>query len=92
MYKRQVHGSDANDADDIRIGLGLFYFPAHVRSTIGRRPASLVRGVDNYGHWDADPVPSADRDAVVYAHVKAAGERYTDPQYDQELAREKATN
>ena len=91
-HERIVHGSDANDTDDIRIGLGLFYFPAHVRSTIGRRPASLVRGVDNYGHWDADPVPSAERDAVVYAHVKAAGERYTDPQYDQESAREKATN
>ena len=90
-HERIVHGSDANDTDDIRIGLGLFYFPAHVRSTIGRRPASLVRGVDNYGHWDADPVPSVDRDAVVYAHVKAAGERYTDPQYDQESAREKVT-
>ena len=90
-HERIVHGSDANDTDDIRIGLGLFYFPAHVRSTIGRRPASLVRGVDKYGHWDADPVPSVDRDAVVYAHVKAAGERYTDPQYDQESAREKVT-
>ena len=30
-------------------------------------------------------------DADVYAHVKAAGERYTDPQYDQESAREKVT-
>ena len=90
-HERIVHGSDANDTDDIRIGLGLFYFPAHVRSTIGRRPASLVRGVDKYGHWDADPVPSVDRDADVYAHVKAAGERYTDPQYDQESAREKVT-
>ncbi|MEC8532153.1 MAG: phytanoyl-CoA dioxygenase family protein, partial [Pseudomonadota bacterium] len=90
-HERIVHGSDANDTDDIRIGLGLFYFPAHVRSTIGRRPAALVRGVDKYGHWDADPVPSVDRDAVVYAHVKAAGERYTDPQYDQESAREKVT-
>ena len=75
----------------MRIGVGIFYFPAHVRSTIGRRPASLVRGVDDYGHWDADPVPASDRDAEVYSHVKAAGERYIDPQYAQEAAREDTT-
>ena len=65
----------------------LFYFPAHVRSTIGRRPASLVRGVDEHGHWDADPVPEEDRDEKVLAHVREAGERYVDPQYTQEAAR-----
>jgi len=90
-HERIVHGSDANDTDDMRIGVAFFYFPAHVRSTIGRRPASLVRGVDEHGHWDADPVPKEDRDAAVYAHVKAAGERYVDPQYAQEAIREDAT-
>ena len=90
-HERIVHGSDANDTDDMRIGVAFFYFPAHVRSTIGRRPASLVRGVDENGHWDADPVPKEDRDAAVYAHVKAAGERYVDPQYAQEAIREDAT-
>tara|TARA_Y100001934_G_C12248739_1_gene724007 strand:- start:437 stop:1267 length:831 start_codon:yes stop_codon:yes gene_type:complete len=89
-HERIVHGSNPNETDAMRIGVGIFYFPAHVRSTIGRRPASLVRGVDEYGYWDADPVPTEDRDAAVYAHVKAAGERYVDPQYAQEALREGA--
>jgi hypothetical protein len=71
----------------MRIGVGIFYFPAHVRSTIGRRSASLVRGFDEHGHWDADPVPTTDRDAKVYELVRAAGERYIDPQFAQEAAR-----
>jgi len=82
-----VHGSAANNTDSMRIGVGIFHFPAHVRSTIGRRSASLVRGVDNHGHWDADPIPTKDRDAEVYAHVRAAGERYVDPQFTQEPVR-----
>jgi ectoine hydroxylase-related dioxygenase (phytanoyl-CoA dioxygenase family) len=86
-HERIIHGSAANNTDAMRIGIGIFYFPTHVRSTIGRRSASLVRGVDEYGHWDADPVPTKDRDAEVYAHVVAAGERYVDPQFKQEAER-----
>ncbi|PPR10060.1 MAG: hypothetical protein CFH41_02115 [Alphaproteobacteria bacterium MarineAlpha11_Bin1] len=90
-HERIVHGSNPNETEHMRIGLGIFYFPSYVRSTIGRRPASLVRGVDEYGHWDVDPVPETDRDEKVYAHVKAAGDRYVDPQYAQEALREDAT-
>jgi len=87
-HERIVHGSAANATDAMRIGVAIFYFPTHVKSTIGRRSASLVRGVDDYGHWDPDPVPTSDRDAEILAHVRAAGERYTDPQFAQEAARE----
>lgn len=83
-HERIVHGSPPNSTDRTRIGLAFFYFPAHVRSTIGRRPASLVRGADRYGYWDADPVPQTDRDAAVLAHIREASERYVDPQYAQE--------
>jgi len=83
-HERIVHGSAANDTDAMRVGLGIFYFPAHVKSTLGRRPADLVRGVDEWGHWDADPTPTEDRDERVLAHVREAGKRYTDPQYRQE--------
>ena len=86
-HERIVHGSAGNNTDTMRIGVGIFYFPAHVRSTIGRRSASLVRGFDEHGHWDADPVPTTDRDAKVYELVRAAGERYVDPQFAQEAAR-----
>lgn len=86
-HERIVHGSAGNNTDTMRIGVGIFYFPAHVRSTIGRRSASLVRGFDEHGHWDADPVPTTDRDPEVYELVRAAGERYVDPQFAQEAAR-----
>ncbi len=83
-HERMVHGSLANETDGPRIGIGIFYFPTHVKSTIGRRPACLVRGVDEYGHWDADPIPESDLDERILAHVRAAGARYVDPRYAQE--------
>lgn len=83
-HERIVHGSATNNMDTMRSGIGIFYFPAHARSTLGRRPADLVRGVDEWGHWDADPTPTEDRDAQILAHVREAGVRYTDPQYRQE--------
>lgn len=90
-HERIVHGSAANDTDSMRIGIGIFYFPAHVKSTIGRRPADLVRGVDENGNWDSDPTPTEDRDQRVLAHVREAGKRYIDPQYRQEAVDEAAT-
>ena len=85
-HERIVHGSRANETDGDRIGLAMFYIPTHVRSTIGRRTACLVRGVDDYGHWDADPVPAEGDvyDRALFAHMQAAGRRYVDPQYRQE--------
>ena len=53
-HERTAHASEPNRSDDRRIGFAFFYIPTHVRSTIGRRQATLVRGVDEYGHWDAD--------------------------------------
>ena len=83
-HERIVHGSDANDTADDRVGLGIFYIPTHVKSTIGRRTACLVRGVDEYGYWDTDPVPEGRFDTAIIEHVRAATERYVDPQYVQE--------
>ncbi|MEX2455634.1 MAG: phytanoyl-CoA dioxygenase family protein [Rhodospirillaceae bacterium] len=83
-HERIVHGSDANRTTSDRVGLGIFYIPTHVKSTIGRRSACLVRGVDEYGHWDTDPVPAADCDRAILAEAQAAGARYTDPKYRQE--------
>lgn len=85
-HERIVHGSNPNETGSDRIGLGLFYMPAHVRSVVDRRFATLVRGVDRYGHWDADlTLDEADEDAV-FAHVEAAGRRYVDPAFEQEAA------
>ncbi len=83
-HERMLHGSLPNRSDGQRIGLTLFYIPTSVRSTVGRRTASLVRGVDEYGHWDDDPEPLRDRDPEILAHMRAAHARYHDRAVSQE--------
>lgn len=83
-HERILHASDPNETEVDRIGLAVFFIPTHVKSTIGRRTAYLVRGVDDFGHWDKDPVPQSRLDTGVIEHVRAAGERYIDPKYRQE--------
>lgn len=83
-HEHTVHGSLANETGEARIGLALFYIPTHVRSTIGRRTALLVRGVDAYNHWDTDPAPRFDRDPLILEHMRAAHRCYTDRAVSQE--------
>lgn len=83
-HERLVHGSLANRTNGPRVGVAFFFIPTYARSTIGRRTAMLVRGVDQHGHWDVDPVPQQDRDPEIIAHVRASSERYVDPTYRQE--------
>jgi len=68
-HERTVHGSKPNDSDGRRIGLAFFYGPTHVSSVRGRRNALLVRGVDEYAHWDAEPQPRYDLDPVTMADL-----------------------
>ncbi len=84
-HERTVHGSLANESEDARIGYALFMIPTHVRSTIGRRPAWLVRGEDRYGHWDPDPEPTCDRDPVIFEHMKKSYDRYVSATVSQEV-------
>lgn len=56
-----AHASDPNDADDRRIGLAIRYIPAHVRQVIGPDDtATVVRGADRDGHFQAEPRPTGD--------------------------------
>jgi non-haem Fe2+, alpha-ketoglutarate-dependent halogenase len=77
-HERTVHGSLANRSDDRRIGLAYFFIPAHVRSTIGRRSALLMRGENRWGYWDADPEPRFDQDPICMAKLHAAWDEYRD--------------
>ena len=77
-HERTAHGSMPNRSDDRRIGFAFFYIPTHVDSLIGRRRATLVRGVDHYGHWDADHLPQRDFDPASMAQLKAAWGQYKD--------------
>jgi non-heme Fe2+,alpha-ketoglutarate-dependent halogenase len=83
-HERLVHGSLPNETDSPRIGLGVFFMPTHVRSTLDRRFADLARGTDTYRHWDHDPTPETASAKEVAAHVEAAGRRYIDPNFAQE--------
>src|SRR5262249_58518654 len=64
---RPVHGSDANRSDDRRIGFSIRYIPTYVRQTKVRDSAMLVRGTDNYHHFDPEPRPKADLDEAALA-------------------------
>lgn len=60
-HGRVVHGSAPNRSGDRRIGFNIQYLPTHVRQVVGRRDsATLVRGVDRYGHFAEECRPSAD--------------------------------
>jgi non-heme Fe2+,alpha-ketoglutarate-dependent halogenase len=68
-HVRMIHGSEPNGSDDRRIGLAIRYIPTRLRQTAGSRDsATLVRGVDRYGHFELEPAPAADLhpDALAY--------------------------
>jgi non-heme Fe2+,alpha-ketoglutarate-dependent halogenase len=55
------HASEPNRSAEPRIGLAIRYIPTHVRQTAGEREsATLVRGVDEYGHFDVEEAPESD--------------------------------
>ena len=82
-HERTIHGSMPNPSDRRRVGISFFYMPAHVRSTIGRRTATLVRGTDKYGHWDPEPMPKIDLDPVCMEFLRQSWSRYRDPDMPQ---------
>jgi hypothetical protein len=51
-----MHTSGANRSDGRRIGLGISYIPTRCRGTTDQRvSATLVRGEDNFGHFEREP-------------------------------------
>jgi hypothetical protein len=71
------HRSAPNRASHRRIGLGISYIPAHVR-TIGsyRLPARLVRGRDTGGHFDLLPPAESEFDAAALERHERSYRRY----------------
>lgn len=68
-----VHSSEPNKSDDRRIGMSIHYAtPASVQTKWqgdGKPTAALVRGVDNYGHWDFEELTEVDYDPVIAADM-----------------------
>jgi non-haem Fe2+, alpha-ketoglutarate-dependent halogenase len=82
-HERMIHSSMPNPSDRRRVGIAFFYMPAHVRSTIGRRTATLVRGTDRHGHWDPDPLPKTDLDPDCMRFLRQSWSKYRDPDVPQ---------
>jgi non-haem Fe2+, alpha-ketoglutarate-dependent halogenase len=69
------HGSAPNQSDDRRIGFAIRYVPTYVKQAVGQRDsATLVRGVDEYKHFDLEPCPKADLHPEAIAFHKAITE------------------
>ncbi|MBV9248630.1 MAG: phytanoyl-CoA dioxygenase family protein [Acetobacteraceae bacterium] len=60
-HVRLIHGSDPNPSDQRRIGFAIRYIPTYVRQVAGTHDsATLVRGVDRFGHFEQEQRPDAD--------------------------------
>src|SRR5262249_46078374 len=71
-----VHGSRANPSADRRIGFAIRYIPPRIRQTMGPRDsATLVRGVDAFGHFELEPQPERDFDPAMLALHAEISER-----------------
>lgn len=68
-----VHQSESNRSGDRRIGVGISYIPCRVRHTGSfRMGATLVRGVDRFGHFEHEPDPrTLSAEAAAEAHARA---------------------
>ena len=82
-HERTLHASSPNPSDRMRVGVAFFYMPTKCKSIIGKRTATLVRGVDTYGHWDPEPTPKMDLDPECMAFLRNTWARYRDPDVPQ---------
>jgi hypothetical protein len=83
-HERLIHSSLPNMSDDRRLGMSFIFMPTHTRCVIGRRSAHLVRGKDEFQHWDADPEPRHDLDPACMEAIEHWRQSYADPKVIQE--------
>jgi non-haem Fe2+, alpha-ketoglutarate-dependent halogenase len=73
-----VHGSEPNRSNGRRIGLAIRYIPTYVRQTKVRDSAILVRGTDEFHHFDYEERPRSDLDqGALAAHADAIARQVT---------------
>ena len=72
-----VHGSGPNTTDEPRVGIAIRYLPSHVRqSSRLKDSATLVCGVDRYGHFEAEQRPKGDFDIKAFDYYQRIVERH----------------
>ena len=79
-----VHQSAPNHSGERRVGLALSYIPTRTRH-IGSKnmPACLVRGTDDYQHFDLQPPPQQDFGAVEMQRHDTSFRAYLESFYEQ---------
>jgi non-heme Fe2+,alpha-ketoglutarate-dependent halogenase len=79
-----VHQSQPNRSDERRIGIALSFIPPRTRY-IGRRrmPACLLRGRDEYGHFDLQPRPQVDFGEIEMQRHDTTFKAYIESFYEQ---------
>lgn len=83
------HRSAPNRAAYRRVGIGISYMPARVRTTGSYRlPALLVRGTDTHGGFDHLPSPVAEFDPDGIAVHDRAYKRFRENYFEQEKRHE----
>jgi ectoine hydroxylase-related dioxygenase (phytanoyl-CoA dioxygenase family) len=68
-HELMVHGSNDNRSNERRIGLAVRYIVPSAKQVVeSKDSATLVRGVDRFGHFEHEPRPRADMapEAVEY--------------------------
>jgi non-heme Fe2+,alpha-ketoglutarate-dependent halogenase len=73
---RLAHASGPNAHHDRRIGISMHFMPTETRQIVGDwDTAALVRGVDDYGHFQPTQRPASDLDDEAVAFHKKAAEQ-----------------
>ena len=68
-HVRLIHGSEPNPSTKRRIGFAIRYVPTYVRQAAGLQDsATLVRGVDQYRHFEPEQRPEFDMAPAAQAH------------------------
>jgi hypothetical protein len=71
-HVRLIHGSEPNPSEQRRIGFAIRYLPTYVRQVAGARDwATLVRGVDRFGHFEPEQRPDSDMSEAARAYHAA---------------------
>ena len=72
-----LHSSGPNQSDDRRIGLNVQFLATHMRQTKNRSDSAiLVRGRDDFGHFEQDVAATSDLGPVAVARQKELQARY----------------
>lgn len=77
-HERMAHSSLPNRSYDRRVGFAFFYIPTRVKSINAGARATLVRGVDSFGHFEPDDLPQTDLDPRAMAQLSATWGKYKD--------------